>query len=500
MEEALIILGNQLFPPSEIKKIKTKSVFMAEDYGLCTHFKYHKHKIIFFLSSMRTYADRLKKDKFQVTYYDADHSLFKNSFEDKILDFLNLNKSITKLYFYEIEDKFFEQRIVQFCTENGLDFEFISSPMFMTSRKGYQDYLKKVKKPFMKTFYESQRKKFKVLIDESGKPTGGKWSYDQDNRKKLPKDIVFPRQAQAKKTKHSEDVVNFVEKNFKDHPGESDNFWLPTSREESLKWLKHFVEHKLSHFGDYQDSITNASDFVFHSTLAPMINSGLITPQEVIEEVETAYHKNPKAISLNSVEGFIRQVLGWREFVRGIYQNFSEEQDSTNFWNHTNQLNKKWYNGTTGIPVLDDSILKAQKYSYTHHIERLMIISNFMLLTEVDPKEVYRWFMEMHSDSSDWVMGPNVYGMGQFSDGGIFATKPYTCGSNYYLKMSRYKKGDWCETADGLYWRFIDKNKDFYQKNPRMSFMVKTLDRMDEERKKRIFKKAEGFIKSVTTS
>lgn len=498
MDAALIILGNQLFPVSKIKNTKIKSVFMAEDHGLCTHFKYHKHKIIFFLSSMRTYADELRKEKIQTTYYDTNHPLFKKSFEDKLLDFLKENESITKLYFYEIEDKFFEERMIEFCTENGIDSEFLPSPMFLTSREDYKLYLSKSKKPFMKTFYEAQRKRFNILIDEKNKPVGGKWSFDQENRKKLPKDIVFPKQAESIKSAHTKDVIKFVDKEFKTHPGESENFWLPTTREESLKWLKHFIEHKLSSFGDYQDSITNASDFVFHSTLAPMINIGLLTPKEVIEEVEKAYVKNPDDKILNSVEGFIRQVLGWREFVRGIYQNFSEEQESKNFWGHSNKLNKTWYDGTTGIPVLDDSILKAKKYSYTHHIERLMIISNFMLLAEIDPKEVYRWFMEMHSDSSDWVMGPNVYGMGQFSDGGIFATKPYTCGSNYYLKMSRYKKGDWCEAADGLYWRFIDKNKDFYSKNPRMSFMVKTLERMDEERKKRIFKKAADFTRKVT--
>jgi deoxyribodipyrimidine photolyase-related protein len=184
--------------------------------------------------------------------------------------------------------------------------------------------------------------------------------------------------------------------------------------------------------------------------------------------------------------------------MRGIYQNFSEEQYEKNFWSHKRKLKKCWYDGTTGIEILDDAIKKADRLGYTHHIERLMILSNMMLLCEIEPKAVYDWFMEMHLDSSDWVMAPNVFGMGQFSDGGIFATKPYICGSNYYLKMSRYKKGDWCEIVDGLYWRFIDKHQYFYKKNPRMSVMVGTLDRMDPKRKKHIFKKADEFIEKVT--
>jgi deoxyribodipyrimidine photolyase-related protein len=500
MESALIILGNQLFPISEIVKTKPQHVFMAEDLGLCTHFKYHKHKIIFFLSSMRSYRDELEDEKIEVTYFDSSHKLFEDSYESKLTDFIEKNKDLTKLQFYEIEDKFFEERLTKYCFEKGIEIEVLKSPMFLTSREDFEAYLKKSKKPFMKTFYESQRKSFDILLDKNKKPIGGKWSFDAENRKKLPKDLSPPPILRAKLTEHSENVIKFVDQEFSDHPGESSDFWLPTTRKESLKWLKHFIDEKLNLYGDYQDAITADSDFVYHSVLSPMINIGFILPSELVKKAEETYRSNPKQVSLNSVEGFIRQVLGWREFLRGIYQNYSEEQSEKNFWNNKRKLKKCWYDGTTGIPVLDDAIKKASKYSYTHHIERLMILSNFMLLCDIDPKEVYKWFMEMHSDSSDWVMGPNVYGMGQFSDGGIFATKPYTCGSNYFLKMSRYKKGNWCDAADGLYWRFIDKHQDFYSSNPRMSFMLSTLERMNEERKTKIFDAADSFINKVSTA
>ena len=204
-------------------------------------------------------------------------------------------------------------------------------------------------------------------------------------------------------------------------------------------------------------------------------------------------------IPLHSVEGFLRQILGWREFVRGIYQNFSEKEENTNFFNHQRKLSSHWYDGTTGILPVDDAIKKANKYGYCHHIERLMILSNIMLLSEIDPKEVHRWFMEMFVDSADWVMGPNVYGMGQFSDGGLFATKPYISGSNYILKMSDYKKNDeWTNIWDGLYWRFIDKHSVFFSKNHRMNMMVKLSEKMDPDKKLKLFEFAEIFIKSKT--
>ena len=270
-------------------------------------------------------------------------------------------------------------------------------------------------------------------------------------------------------------------------------------RQGYLDLLDQFLEKGLSNFGDYQDAISDRSAFLFHSSLSPGMNLGLITPDEVLKKCISYYHQHLGPESLNSLEGFVRQILGWREFVRGIYQSFSEIQEEENFFDHRRRLSAHWYKGTTGVLPLDDAIKKAVKYGYNHHIERLMVISNMMLLCEIDPREVHRWFMEMYVDSSDWVMGPNVYGMGQFSDGGIFATKPYFCGSNYILKMSSYKKGEpWCEIMDGLYWRFIERNKSFMSKNPRLNMMVKTLEKMDGARKSRIFKPAEEFIEKVT--
>ena len=213
------------------------------------------------------------------------------------------------------------------------------------------------------------------------------------------------------------------------------------------------MEERFNDFGPYEDAIKNGEHFINHSVLSMVLNLGILTPDIVIEKLINYAENN--SIPINSLEGIIRQIIGWREFIRGIYQNFSERMETENYWDHDRKLTIDWYEGTTGIDPLDDAIKGAHKYGYTHHINRLMVLSNIMNMSRIKPQEIYRWFMEMFVDSSDWVMVPNVYGMGLFSDGGIFATKPYICGSSYFMKMMDFKKGEWCNTMDGLYWRFI---------------------------------------------
>jgi len=219
-----------------------------------------------------------------------------------------------------------------------------------------------------------------------------------------------------------------------------------------------------------------------------------LTSDEVVRKA--LEFSNENTIPYQSLEGFIRQIIGWREFIRGVY-NYKNSKE--NFFGHSRKLSQKWYQGTTGLIPLDCVIKRVIANSYAHHIERLMIISSIMLMTEISPKEVYKWFMELFIDSSHWVMEPNVYGMGLFADGGSIATKPYISGSNYILKMSDFQKGEWCDIWDGLYWRFIDKNRNYFSKNHRMSMMVRTFDKIDKERKNKILMLADKFINDVTT-
>ena len=308
--------------------------------------------------------------------------------------------------------------------------------------------------------------------------------------------MQIPQIPKNKLSKYDEEVKELIQEMFSDHPGDTTNIWFPVTRQEAKKCLKTFTKERLNNFGIYEDAMVNEENFLFHSTLSPALNLGLLTPEEVISECLKYFKK--KGAPLNSIEGFIRQIIGWREFIRGIYQMKGETQQSVNFWKHKKKLSDSWYEGTTGIIPLDDCIKSTIKDGYHHHIPRLMIISNLMNMCEVSPDEIYKWFMEMYIDSSDWVMTPNVYGMATFSDGGLMSTKPYTCGSNYILKMSNYPKGDWCDIVDGLYWRFTDKHRSFYEKNARMSFLTRSLDRMNIERKEMIFSKANKFIEENT--
>ena len=489
----LIILGNQLFPIEEIKRTKIKKVFMKEDLGLCTNYRHHKLKIFFFLSSMRQYRDYLLENGYEVIYHSIDDQSFDVDFL-KTLDQEIKENSISDLGYFEIEDDEFNDKFKSFLKEKKIKTNEFQSPMFLCSKTEFKDFFgnKSLK---MVSFYQMMRKKYDLLMD-GDKPEGGKWSFDAENRKKLPKNIEIPVLPKLKTTDFESELKQTIESKFTNHPGQLEKVWFPTNRSNSIKWLKNFLEKRFAKFGDYEDAIDSDHNFIFHSALSPLLNIGLLTPSEVIKETIEFSKKNE--IPLNSLEGFIRQIIGWREFIRGTYHQKGEEERQSNFFNHHHKLTDAWYAGETGIPPLDDAIKDCLNYGYTHHIPRLMVISNLMTLSRIHPEEIYKWFMEMFIDSSEWVMVPNVFGMGTFADGGIFATKPYSCGSNYLLKMSNYKKGPWCDVVDGLYWKFMSDNKKFFASNPRLSILPRSLDRMKPERKKLIFKEADNFIGAFT--
>ena len=495
--DLLLILGNQLFPIEHIKKTKVKKVFMAEDFGLTTYHKHHKLKILMFLWAMRQYRDELVENGYTVYYYSIEDKNFKISYEDKLLVAIKKYK-IEKINYFEIEDHFFEDNFNKFIIKNKIKTKLIQNPMFLLSRAKFVEFAHTQKNLIrMASFYQKMRIKMSILIDENTKPIGGKWSYDEENRKKIPQNINIPEKPSLTNNNDINDLKNKINLIFKDHPGSADYLWMPTNRQEALKWMDKFFKTKFHNFGIYEDAIIDNNNFLFHSALSPIVNMGLLTPDEIIQKAVN--FSKQESVPLNSLEGFIRQIIGWREFIRGIYHYKGREEKKSNFWQHNRRLTSDWYEGTTGIIPLDDVIKDCLKYGYTHHIPRLMIVCNIMNLCRIHPDEIYKWFMEMFVDSSDWVMVPNVYGMGTFADGGIFATKPYSCGSNYILKMSNYKRGDWCEIVDGLYWKFMSDNLSFFKSNHRLSILVRSLDKMNKVKKDIIFQKATKFIESKTS-
>ena len=487
-----LILGNQLFP-LEMQNIEDgETVFMCEDSGLCTYEKHHKSKIALFFNAMRSFRDSLEAANIDCIYYD-----FNNKFEDSYIKKLSSkikDNNFSCIRFFEIEDKPFENEIMQMISDLDIKFEILNTPMFLDSRESFKDFVGDKKFLLQANYYKKARKEMDILI-ENEKPVGGKWSFDDENRKKLPKGYLIPKLPVIKERDDSDEISNFINTEFNDHPGNINNIF-PYTTEQALDWLDTFFEERFKDFGPYEDAIFMGEHFQLHSALSSSMNLGIITPQQIIIKAKDYAEAND--IPLNSLEGFVRQIIGWREFIRGIYQNFSEKMINSNYWNHNRKLSEAWYTGDTGIEPLDDAIKGALEFGYTHHINRLMVLASIMNMSRIHPSEIYKWFMEMFVDSSEWVMVPNVFGMGTFADGGIFATKPYISGSSYILRMSNFKKGDWCEIVDGLYWKFIEDNKEFFTKNPRLSLMIRALEKLDQERKLRIFKAAEIFIEEKT--
>ena len=461
---------------------------MAEDLGLCFRYMYHKHKLVLILSSMRSYRDLLMQAH-AVTYFDITDS---RSYEEKLLYILE-EHGMKHIITYDLEDDLFASGIRQFCEQHGIRLEFVDSPGFLTNVGEFKEYRDGKTTLLMNNFYIWQRKRLHILVDDEMAPVGGVWNLDHENRKKLPAGRQVPEVRSAKWTAHTKEVTELVEQLFQDNPGDVSNFYLPTTREAALGWLEDFLVERFRSFGPYEDAIAGNEHFLFHSVLSPLLNLGLLTPDDVVQRA-IAYSKDSGDVPMSSLEGFVRQIIGWREFMRGMYHTSDLRG---NFFENKGLLDERWYNGTLGIEPVDITIRKVMKMGYCHHIERLMVLGNFMLLCGIHPDEVYRWFMELFADAADWVMVPNVYGMSQFADGGSLATKPYISGSAYILKMSDHRKGRWCDIWDGLYWRFIDRHRDVLRRNFRMGMMVAAYDRMSQQRKDELLQAAESFLSTI---
>ena len=489
MSKVDLILPHQLFEKSVLTENKN-DCYIIEEYLFFCQYKFHKQKIAFHRASMQCYKDYLTSLGKKVTYISAHD---KNADLRKLIPHLHKN-GIQEIHLIEPTDNWIEKRITEAATKTKIKINYYDSPLFLNSKEDLQSFFKPNKKKyFQTTFYKQERKKRNILLEEDGNPKGGKWTYDSENRKKYPNKKTPPPIHFPDSNKYYKEAKTYTEKNFSDYPGSLDNYPLyPIDFKTSKKWLQSFFTDRFIEFGPYEDAIVKEHFFLNHSILSPMINIGLLSPEYVIKE--TLKFTDKKDVPINSVEGFIRQIIGWREFIRGIYVCKGTQERTTNFWKFKRKIPCSFYDGTTGIVPIDTTIKKVLQTGYCHHIERLMVLSNFMLLCEFDPDEVYRWFMELFIDAYDWVMVPNVYGMSQFADGGLMSTKPYISGSNYIMKMSNYKKGAWQEIWDGLFWRFMDTHRTFFLKNPRLGMLISNFDRMDLEKKEKLLSSANTYL------
>jgi len=487
-----IIFPNQLYKNSDIIKNKYP-IYLIEEFLFFKQYNFHKQKIAFHRASMKLYESFLQSKNKKVIYIDSDNFLA------DIRNFMShaCKEKVSKIYFYDTVDNWLNKRIKNY--EDQLELNVIESKSFINSNQDLNHFFKKDKKNFSHAvFYKQQRKKFNILMSDNNEPIGGKFSFDLENRKKYPRSKTVPKIDPIKTSEFWDEAKEYVKNKFSNNFGQlSEKPLYPISSKQSKEWFKRFLDERFREFGDYEDAILSDEVYLNHSVISPLLNSGLLNPKEIVDEIN--FYSNKNDIPINSQEGLIRQIIGWREFIRGMYCVKGSESRNLNFWQFKRKLPKSFYDGSTGIEPVDDTIKKISKYGYCHHIERLMIIGNFMLLCEFDPNEVYVWFMEVFIDSYDWVMVPNVYGMSQFADGGFFATKPYISGSNYIKKMSDYKDGSWSKVWDGLFWNFINNQSNFFKSNPRLSMMYHSLNRMKNHKKEEHINIANKFLNSLDT-
>ena len=495
MKKIFLIFPNQLFNLTDLE-LEVKHIALIEDclfFG-CDYewkYKFHRQKIVFHKATMNSYQEALKEQGYKVIY--IKHK--RNSRTEYHLDYLS-KKGFTHFLCFEAYDWSLEKRIKNFCMKNNYKLEIKKNDMFLTNNEIAKETIKQKRIIGMQKFYKKQRQSLNILIEEDGSPTGGEWSFDKMNRKKLPNTLKVPKVPDIEINKFVEDAKEEVSSNYKDYFGNYNKFNYPVTKKDAEEWLDEFLVKRFNLFGDYEDAISSEHNILWHSLLSPLINSGLLTPKQIINKAKVFYQSNN--IGINSYEGFIRQIIGWREFIHIIYKRNNIELRNGNFWGFEDKpIPSSFYTGNTGIRPLDDSIKNILDTGYAHHIERLMIIGNLMLLCRFHPNRVYQWFMELFIDSYDWVMVPNVYGMSQFSNGGLFTTKPYISGSNYIRKMSNYKSEDWCETWDSLFWTFIDDYKDIFKSQYRFSMILRNLENMDKN--KRVIHKhnAHKFLSSL---
>lgn len=490
MSFATLIFPHQLFEPHPALQ-KDIPVFLVEEFLFFKHYNFHKQKLVLHRASMKHYAHQLQQKGFDVTYVE---SLEKESDVRKLVKSLS-KKGITGLVYVDTVDDWLERRLKQAAKKHQLQLHQKPSPNFLNQMAEVDDFFSKKKTYFQTDFYTWQRKKRNILLDAQQKPLGGKWTFDAENRLKFPKHETVPILSFPKENSFVQEAKQYVEKHFGGNYGNIQSFIYPVTHKEAAAWLQQFMQTRFEKFGVYEDAMVAKEHFLYHSVLTPMLNIGLLSPQQIVETaLQSASEKN---IPLNSLEGFIRQIIGWREFIRIVYEREGRTQRTKNYWGFTRKIPAGFWNGTTGIEPIDAVIKKILNTGYCHHIERLMVLGNFMLLCEFDPDEVYRWFMELFIDSYDWVMVPNVYGMTQFADGGLMTTKPYISGSNYLMKMGDWKKGEWQQVWDGLFWRFMHVHRDFFGTNPRLGMLLNTFDKMPEEKRNIHLQHAAHFLKKL---
>lgn len=501
-----LILGDQL--NSQISSLTgfdkaNDKVMLCEVAEETTSVKHHKQKIILILSAMRHFANALRHHGFDVQYVELDDLNNTGSFTSEVQRAIELFKP-EKLIVTEASEYRILDVMQNWQQQFSIPVEIRPDTRFLATKQRFADWAKDRKQLRMEYFYREMRKQHHILMD-GDQPVGDKWNYDADNRKSPNADLAIPKPYSVEPDDITRSVIELVNHRFADHFGEADSFHYAVTRKDALAVLSQFIEQRLVQFGDYQDAMLMEEPWLYHSHISFYLNCGLLMPIECIQAAEKAYYQ--QSAPLNAVEGFIRQILGWREYVRGLYWLKMPEYENENYLSAVRSLPNMFWTADTKMRCMQQCISQTKQHAYAHHIQRLMVIGNFSLLAGLSPDEVNDWFLIVYADAFHWVELPNVTGMILFADGGVLASKPYAASGSYINKMSNYckschydvkaKQGETACPFNYLYWDFFDRHKDKFSSNPRLSFVYTNLNKMDQQKLHHIKQDSQRFLAAL---
>ena len=501
-----LILGDQLNEKhSWYQKVNPQVVYVMMEMKQETGYvKHHIQKIIGFFKAMRAFAKILTKAGHRLHYLKLDDPANHQRLSENIIALIAQYQA--SKFDYQLPDEYrLDQQLEKLANELTIPVEAFTTEHFLTQRMEVAQFFAGKKTFLLESFYRHMRKKYEILMEPDGaSPLTGKWNYDHSNRKKLPKDLTVPPTLHFyKDVSEIADLLQRMDIETIGHLVDATKFDWPVTRTESLQLFQHFLEVHFANFGTYQDAMTTKERWLFHSRLSFAMNTKMVSPLEVVQGAATFWYDHQDKIDIAQAEGFIRQILGWREYMRGIYWAKMPDFASMNYFNHTEQLPDWYWTGHTKMKCLNHTINQSLDVAYAHHIQRLMVTGNFALLLGVHPDEVDQWYLGIYMDAIEWVEITNTRGMSQFADGGIVGTKPYVSSANYIHKMGDYcsqcaydrkkKYGTGACPFNSLYWDFYDRHRDKLGNNPRIGMMYRVWDKNNSEEKTRILAQAASY-------
>ncbi len=481
-------------------------VLMVEVLAEATYVRHHKQKIAFILSAMRHFAEELRAEGIAVDYVRLDNPENRQNFSGELMRAISRHRP-DQLHVTEPGEWRVWEMVQNWKEELDCRLSVHPDTRFIVSRAEFSGWARARKEYRMEYFYREMRRKTGLLM-EGGQPTGGRWNFDSENRKALPKGQRFPPRERFEPDVITQEVLSLVGTRFADHFGDLEPFGWAVTRAGALEALDHFIRDCLPSFGDFQDAMKTGEPFLYHSVLSPYLNAGLLEAREVCERAEAAYQEG--SAPLNAVEGFIRQILGWREFVRGLYWEKMPDYAETNYLDAKRPLPWFYWSGETSMNCLRECIADTRRHAYAHHIQRLMVTGNFALLAGINPREIEEWYLVAYADAYEWVELPNVHGMVMHADGGLLGSKPYAASGAYINRMSDYcagcahdpsiKLGPKACPFNYLYWNFLIENERKLSRNPRMGMSYRTLRAMSPNQRRDVTEHARAFLKTLESS